>query len=141
MVKPANPTDRSARGLLTAELALARGAPGAAYEAIRNDIDPTLAVWRGALSGRVLAGRGVLDSALTVTAEYASGEGFGVDTQGDWVMAPLEGARLAESLGDSATARAALQRLLDQWKDADPDLAVLREARTHLARLQRAAGS
>jgi tetratricopeptide (TPR) repeat protein len=141
LMKPENPTDRSARGLLTAEIALAAGAPDAAYEAIRNDIDPTLAVWRGALVGRVLAGRGVLDSALAVTAEYARGEGFGVDTQGDWVLAPLDVARLAESLGDLATARAALQILLDRWKDADPDLARLREARAHLTRLQREAGS
>ena len=40
VLKPANSTDRSARGLLTAELALARGAPDARDEAIRNDIDP-----------------------------------------------------------------------------------------------------
>jgi DNA-binding SARP family transcriptional activator/Tfp pilus assembly protein PilF len=141
LVKPDNATDRSARGLLTAEIALATGAPDAAYEAIRNDIDPTLAVWREALVGRVLAGRAILDSALAVTAEYARGDGFGVDTQGDWVLAPLEVARLAESQGDVATARAALQILLDRWKDADPDLPVLREVRAHLARLQREAGS
>ena len=139
-LKPENPTDRSARGLLAAELALARGAPEAAFEAIRNDIDPTLAVWRAALAGRVLAGRGVRDSALAATAEFARGDGFGQDTQGDWVLAPLEVARLAEGLGDSATARAALQTLLDRWKDADPDLAILREARLQLARLQRGAG-
>jgi DNA-binding SARP family transcriptional activator/Tfp pilus assembly protein PilF len=141
VVKPENPTDRSARGLLTAEIALATGSPDAAYEAIRNDIDPTLAVWRGALLGRVLAGRGVLDSALMVTAAYAREEGFGVDTQGDWVLAPLEVARLAESLGDLATARAALQILLDRWKDADADLPMLRDVRAHLARLQREAGT
>ena len=136
-LKPDNPTDRSARGLLTAELALARGAPEAAAEAIRNDIDPRLAEWRAGLVGRILAGRGMLDSALAATAAFARLEGFGQDTQGDWVLAPLEVARLAESLGDSGTARAALQTLLDRWKEADPDLAVLRETRLHLARLQR----
>jgi DNA-binding SARP family transcriptional activator/Tfp pilus assembly protein PilF len=140
-MKPANPTDRSARGLLIAELALARGAPEATYEAIRNDIDPTLAVWREALLGRALAARGVLDSALTVTAEFSRiGNGFGNDTQADWVTAPLEVARIAEALGDSATARAALQTLLDRWKDADPDLGIVREVRVHLARLRREAG-
>jgi DNA-binding SARP family transcriptional activator/Tfp pilus assembly protein PilF len=140
LVKPENPTDRRARGLLAAEIALATGESDAAYEAIRNDIDPTLAVWRGALVGRVLAERGVLDSALAATAEYVRGDGFGVDAQGDWVLAPLDVARLAESLGDSATARSALQLLLDRWKEADPDLAKLREARAHLARLQREPG-
>jgi DNA-binding SARP family transcriptional activator/Tfp pilus assembly protein PilF len=136
-IKPGNLTDQSARGLLTAELALARGAPDAAFEAIRNDIDPVLADWREALVGRVLAGRGVLDSALTATAAFARSNAFGQDTQGDWVMAPLEVARLAEALGDSSTARAALQTLLDRWKEADPDLTLLRDARLYLARLQR----
>ena len=137
VMKPSNPTDRSARGLLTAELALARGAPMAAFEAIRNDVDPILAAWREGLAARVLAGRGVLDSALAATAEFARTDGFGWDTQGEWVLAPVEVARLAEALGDSATARAALQSLLDRWKDADPDLAVLRTVQLHLARLQR----
>jgi DNA-binding SARP family transcriptional activator/Tfp pilus assembly protein PilF len=139
-LKPDNPTDRSARALLTAELDLARGAPDAAADAIRSDIDTRLADWRTGLVGRVLAERGVLDSALAVTAGFARSEAFGQDTQGDWVLAPLAVARIAEALGDSATARAALQTLLDRWKDADPDLAVLREARRQLARLQREAG-
>ncbi|HEY9519223.1 MAG TPA: tetratricopeptide repeat protein, partial [Gemmatimonadales bacterium] len=138
-LKPENPTDRSARGLLLAELALARGAPEAAWEAIRTDIDPTLEVWRSGLAGRVLEARGVLDSALALTAEFSRISGFGVDTQADWAMAPLQVARIAEALGDSATARAALQTLLDRWKDADPDLRVLRATRAHLARLQREA--
>lgn len=137
-LKPENPTDRSARGLLVAELALATGTPDAAYDAIRNDLDPTLATWRMGLNGRVLAARGVLDSALTVTAEFSRvHNGFGIDAQSDWVLAPLAVARIAEALGDSATARAALQTLLDRWKDADPDLALVREARLNLARLQR----
>ena len=137
--KPDNLTDRSARALLTAELALAAGDPAAAFDAIRDDLDPVLANWRVSLLGRALAGRGVLDSALAVTAAFSRTNGFGVDTQGDWVMAPLEVARIAEALGDSATARSALQSLLDRWKDADPDLAILRGARLDLARLQRGA--
>ena len=139
-LKPENSTDRSARGLLLAELALARGAPEAAWEAIRTDIDPTLETWRSGLMGRVLEARGVLDSALAVAAAFSrTPTGFGVDTQADWALAPLQVARIAEALGDSATARAALQTLLDRWKDADPDLRVLRATRAHLARLQREA--
>ena len=138
-LKPENPTDRSARGLLLAELALARGAPEVAWEAIRTDIDPTLEGWRSSLMGRTLEARGVLDSALAVTAAFSRTSGFGVDTQADWAMAPLQVARIAEALGDSATARAALQALLDRWKDGDPDLRVLRATRADLARLQREA--
>jgi tetratricopeptide (TPR) repeat protein len=138
-LKPENLTDRSARGLLVAELALARGAPEAAWEAIRTDIDPDFAVWRSGLIGKVLEARGVLDSALAVAAQFSRIYGFGGDTQSDWAMAPLQVARIAEALGDSATARAALQSLLDRWKDGDPDLRVLRATRAHLARLQREA--
>jgi DNA-binding SARP family transcriptional activator/Tfp pilus assembly protein PilF len=138
-LKPENLTDRSARGLLVAELALARGAPEAAWEAIRTDIDPDFAVWRSGLIGKVLEARGVLDSALAVAAQFSRTYGFGGDTQSDWAMAPLQVARIAEALGDSATARAALQSLLDRWKDGDPDLRVLRATRAHLARLQREA--
>lgn len=138
-LKPENPTDRSARGLLVAELALARGSPEVAWEAVRTDIDPDMAVWRSGLMGRILEARGVLDSALAVTAQFSRTNGFGGDTQADWAMAPLQVARIAEALGDSATARAALQTLLDRWKDADPDLRVLRTTRANLARLQREA--
>ena len=87
--------------------------------------------------GRALAGRGVLDSALVVTAEFSRSEGFGWDTQTEWALAPLEVARIAEALGDLATARAALQTLLDRWQGADPDLRILADARSSLLRLQR----
>jgi DNA-binding SARP family transcriptional activator/tetratricopeptide (TPR) repeat protein len=139
VIKPDNATDRSARGLLTAELALARGAPEEAGDAIRHDVDPTLAEWRAALTGRILEARGVPDSALAATAKFAREDEFGQEIQGDWVLAPLAVARIAEALGDSATARAALQTLLDRWKEGDPDLPALRQARLHLARLQREA--
>ena len=41
-------------------------------------------------------------------------------------------ARAAAQSGDSATARTTYSKLLDQWKQADPDLAELREAREYL---------
>lgn len=138
-IKPGNPADQSARGLLFAELAVARGAPEQAFEAIRRDIDPGFAGWRDGLWGRTLGERGVMDSALTALAAFAGGDHFGVDFQADWILAPLEVARLAESLGDSATARAALQSLLVRWREGDPDLPVVLEAQRSLARLQRGA--
>lgn len=136
-MQQANPADRSARGLLFAELALARGAPAEAFDAMRLDVDPGFAGWRSGLMGRALGGRGVEDSALTILAAFAAGDYFGMDFQADWVLAPLEVARLAEALGDTATARAALQALLDRWRDGDADLPVLQEAQRHLALLQR----
>jgi DNA-binding SARP family transcriptional activator/Tfp pilus assembly protein PilF len=139
-IKPGNPADLSARGLLFAELALARGAPEQAFEAIRRDVDPGFAGWRDGLWGRTLGERGVIDSALTAMAAFAGEDEFGVDFQADWILAPLEVARLAELLGDSATARAALQLLLQRWREGDPDLAVVLAAQRSLARLQRGVG-
>jgi hypothetical protein len=135
-MKPDNPTDRSARGLMAAELALERGDPKAAYEAIRTDTDQALERWRWAILGRTLEKRGLLDSALAVTAGFSRSFGFGWDNQTDWVMAPLAVARIAEAMADSATARAALQSFLDRWRDADSDLRVLADVRLAIARLQ-----
>ncbi len=135
--KPENTTDRSARALLTAELALARKAPVEAFDAIRRDVDPTFQEWRTELLGRSLAGRGILDSALTVTAAFANQQLFGFEAQRDWVLAPMQIALLAEKLGDRGTAVSALQSLLERWRNADPDLPALLEVRRRLERLQR----
>jgi len=39
-------------------------------------------------------------------------------------------------LGDTAKARAAFQDFLTLWKDADPDIPVLKRARAEYAKLQ-----
>ena len=135
--KPENTTDQSAGALLTAELALARNAPAEAFDAIRRDVDPTFHEWRTEVLGRSLAGRGILDSALTVTAGFAAQQLFGIEAQGDWVLAPMQIAALAEKLGDRGTAVSALQSLLERWRDADADLPALLEVRRRLDRLQR----
>jgi tetratricopeptide (TPR) repeat protein len=43
-------------------------------------------------------------------------------------------ARLLDQTGDTAAARAEYQRFLDLWKDADPELPELAEARAYIAR-------
>jgi DNA-binding winged helix-turn-helix (wHTH) protein/tetratricopeptide (TPR) repeat protein len=52
------------------------------------------------------------------------------------VLAHLGLARSYALSGDASNARNQYKELLDTWKDADPDLPVLHEARTELARLQ-----
>ena len=46
-------------------------------------------------------------------------------------------ARAQARQGDGAKARAAYQNFLALWKDADPDIPVLRQAQTEFARLGR----
>jgi len=48
----------------------------------------------------------------------------------------LELARLLDQVGDQAAARDEYQSFLELWKDADPDLPELTEARTRLAQLE-----
>lgn len=42
----------------------------------------------------------------------------------------------AYAMGDTAKARAAYQDFLTLWKDADPDIPILKQAKTEYARLQ-----
>jgi hypothetical protein len=51
-------------------------------------------------------------------------------------LALLEGARCQVTLGRPAEAKARLDRLLAMWKDADPDLPALAEAKAMRARLR-----
>ena len=51
-------------------------------------------------------------------------------------MARLQLARALVASGDGAKAKGAYQNLLDLWKDADPDIPVVKEARAEYARLR-----
>jgi len=51
-------------------------------------------------------------------------------------LAQLGLARAYAIQGDTAKARAAYQDFLTLWKDADPDIPILKEAKAEYARLQ-----
>ena len=52
------------------------------------------------------------------------------------VIAQLESGRVYQKQGDTAKARIAYQNFLAAWKDADPDLPLLHEAKAEYAKLQ-----
>jgi hypothetical protein len=52
------------------------------------------------------------------------------------VLAHLQIGRTYAMQGGTAKARAAYQDFLTRWKDADPDIAILKEAKAEYARLQ-----
>jgi tetratricopeptide (TPR) repeat protein len=52
------------------------------------------------------------------------------------VAAQLELGRVYQKQGDTAKARIAYQNFLAAWKDADPDVPLLHEAKAEYAKLQ-----
>ena len=52
------------------------------------------------------------------------------------VLARLQLARAYVMQGDTATARAAYQDFLALWKDADPDIPILKQAKAEYAKLR-----
>jgi cytochrome c-type biogenesis protein CcmH/NrfG len=52
------------------------------------------------------------------------------------VLAHLQLGRAYAMSGDTAKARAAYQDFLSRWKDADPDIPILKQAKAEYARLQ-----
>ena len=61
----------------------------------------------------------------------------GVDPIGiEYLMAHLGLARAYAMQGDTAKAKAAYQDFLTLWKDADPDIPILKEVKTEYAKLQ-----
>jgi eukaryotic-like serine/threonine-protein kinase len=53
-----------------------------------------------------------------------------------FVLAQLELGRLFQKQGETPKARIAYQNFLAAWKDADPDLPLLHEAKAEYAKLQ-----
>ena len=61
----------------------------------------------------------------------------GVVTNSPWgALARLGLARAYALQGDTAKARAAYQDFLTLWKDADPDIPILKQAKAEYAKLQ-----
>jgi hypothetical protein len=53
-----------------------------------------------------------------------------------WVTAHLRLARTFAMSGDKAKAKAAYQNFLSFWKDADPDIPILQQAKAEYAELR-----
>jgi tetratricopeptide (TPR) repeat protein len=136
---------------LEGETALAEGDLDAAEETFRSgEPKPTMMFHRHPVDvaiffhhspsrdglARVARARGDLDGAIAV---YRRLNTPGVDCPWTSVLEPrfvLEVARLLDQKGDHTGASEEYERFLDLWKNADPDLPELAEARTSLAKLE-----
>jgi tetratricopeptide (TPR) repeat protein len=137
-------------GALEGEIALAAGDLDAAETHFKAaEPKPKMLFHRGALAGaiavnhdrcrdglaRVAKARGDLDAAIEI---YRRLNTPGLDNPWTSVLEPryvLEVARLLDQKGDHAAAHEEYARFLQLWKNADPDLPELAEARTRLAQL------
>lgn len=61
---------------------------------------------------------------------------LGWEPQQDWLGSFVRLARLNRSLGKKDEAKALLGQFLDVWKDADPDIPLLKEAKAEFAKVQ-----
>jgi tetratricopeptide (TPR) repeat protein len=138
-------------GSLEGEGALAAGDLDTAAASFRAvEPEPKMLFHRWALPGlmklhngpsrdglaRVAMARGDLDGAIEI---YRRLNTPGLENPWTSVLEPryvLEVARLLDEKGDHVAAREEYARFLELWKNADPDLPELAEARTRLAQLE-----
>jgi len=140
-LRPDRLQDQAGLAVLGADLALATGRPAEALDLLRGK---SLGESFGP-AARLIAIDALLevdrrDSAFALAREGVERIPFGVEGMQDAFRLFGRLARVAEAVGDSATARQAYSSLLAYWEDGDRDLPLLVEARRELARLQGAAG-
>jgi len=117
------------------ELLLSRGAAQEGLETLRRAHASGASSLTQASLARalVLAGRRV--DALEIYRELVNGQPGSWEGHVEWALAHWSLGRLYEEAGETANARAAYLKLLEIWKDADPDLPPLWEVRRALGRL------
>jgi eukaryotic-like serine/threonine-protein kinase len=126
-------SDSAAVQVLSGDLAMARNdidAAAAAYEQALTLLDAPSA--RRALANALVA-RGDEAGALKQLQELITQVYVGSESQEEWILAHYDLARLLEARGDTAAAIDAYDRFLTIWRDADPDLPPVVDARQRLA--------
>jgi eukaryotic-like serine/threonine-protein kinase len=114
--------------------------PGKADPAKAIDLENTAALYARANTS-VLFGRGVayLQAGRLAEAQQDFQKILEMKTHGPDVLvvtAQLELGRVYQQQGDTAKARIAYQNFLAAWKDADPDVPLLHQAKAEYAKLQ-----
>ncbi len=114
--------------------------PGKADPAKAIDLENTAALYARASTG-VFFGRGLayLQAGRLAEAQQDFQKILELKTHGPDVLvvaAQLELGRVYQKQGDIAKARIAYQNFLADWKDADPDVPLLHEAKAEYAKLQ-----
>jgi tetratricopeptide (TPR) repeat protein len=133
---PSRLDDVWAERALTASVRLAERNPAEALVAVSDSgAPPDLEPFRLALIADANAMNGQYDAAIGAARRLANGWHFGGAAQDEWMRAALRIAKYAEASGDTAAARAAYQRYVDRWKEADVFVPELNAAQRSLLRL------
>jgi tetratricopeptide (TPR) repeat protein len=135
-VVPGSSLDLARRQALESLVLLARGDADGAVLAAQPIHDERPAAFRLSALAQAYGATKQLDSALAVAVRLSNTFAFGEEAQIEWQRGPLLVARYAEAKGDSATARAAYSRFLEQWREGETDLPDVVSARRALIRLQ-----
>jgi eukaryotic-like serine/threonine-protein kinase len=127
--RPASAQDMSDLHRLDGEIELARGRPAAALEKLRlADREFRTGQTLESLAYAAWAARSLPEAVATYETLLAT-DSMGWEAQQPWVTAPYYLALAYRASGQVAKARGAADRLLGLWKDADPDLVMLRKTR------------
>jgi len=129
-----NQTDQAAFHLLKGEVELAEKKYEEAVNSFllaarlgRSDVEENLAY--------AYLQKGDWDKAIEKYLEFIRVEPLGYEPQESWILAHYELGKLYQQKGQAEEARKYFGRFLEIWKDADPDLPVLIDARKRLAML------
>jgi tetratricopeptide (TPR) repeat protein len=122
--------------LLTGSLHVAeRNAPEALSAIEGKDAPVELEPFRLAVLADANALAGQYEPALDAARRLAQAWHFGDAAQDEWLRGTLRIARISETAGDTATARATYKKYVDRWKDADVFIVELSAAQRALVRL------
>jgi Flp pilus assembly protein TadD len=126
--------------LIRAQIAISRNDPAKATEALAPYKEYDLAQWQMPLTTIYVRGMSLLaqKKGLEARAEFQKVlDGRGVaPNEITPAVAQLGLARAYALSGDSAKSRTAYQDFLATWKDADPDLPILKQAKSEYSKLQ-----
>ena len=127
--RPASAEDMSDLHRLEGEIEVARGRPAAALEKLRlADREFQTGLTIESLAFAASSAKNLPEAVATYEA-LLTAEPLGWEAQQGWVTAPYYLALAYQASGQVDKARAAADRLLTHWKNADPDLVILRKTR------------
>ncbi|MBM3790647.1 MAG: tetratricopeptide repeat protein, partial [Acidobacteria bacterium] len=133
-INRSNQTDRAHLNLLQGEVELMQGQYDAAIQSFG------LAAGLGRVEAQeclayAYAQQGDLDSAIARYQEFLQADVLGGERQEAWILAHYHLGTSLERQGKPAEARKYYERFLEIWREADPDLAPVQDARKRLAAL------